>query len=118
MNSRHLDPTINTLSTALDAASFALLHGNRQQQIESGNAARALLSTMGYAIRQSQTREFTIKARFSGIPGTYIWSGGGLNSIDALAKALEQVESRPPFAGKSISITVTPEPSTTGYRND
>lgn len=118
MNSHLFPRPDTTLATAIDAASFALLHGSRQQQIESGNAARALLHIKGYPVRNSQLNRFVIKAQFSGIPGIYVWSESGHRSIDALVKALEQVESRPQFAGKSLSITVAPESNTTGHNND
>lgn len=107
-----------TLATALDATSFALLHGNRAQQVESGNAARSLLAVMGHPSHPSRHIEFIIKARLAGTSILYTWREVGFSSISILNKALEKIESWSPFEGKPVSITVLPVPSSKGSLND
>lgn len=91
------------LATALDAASFVLLHGNRHQQIIAANSARSLLDSKGYPVRRSKLINFVVKARVgtTGTTCTHTWNAVGFNSMDVMLDALEQ------FEGQFVSISVS-----------
>lgn len=89
----------NELAESLDATSFILLHGDREQQIEAANAIRSLLRIKGYPIRDSRPISFEVTARVA--EGTYVYNVEGYNSIDALLEALRQPNNAP------VAVSVT-----------
>lgn len=76
----------NELAESLDATSFILLHGDREQQIEAANDIRSLLSIRGHPVRDSRPVHFEVTARIA--EGTYVYDVRGYNSIDALLEVL------------------------------
>lgn len=90
-------------SRALDATSFTLLHGDRQQQIAAANEARDLLAFKGYPVRDSQLLSFTVTARVANVAGIYTWDYIGHSAADAMLDALQK------FDGQFVSISVRRE---------
>lgn len=90
-------------SRALDTASFTLLHGDRQQQIEVANTARDLLAAKGYPVRPAQSMRFDVTARTAN--GFHSWTAIGRSSIDVLLATLTH------FDGHAVTVRVRREAS-------